>query len=210
MEARIQELEDERNSQATRLLELQKQAEEQRDAQAARLLELQEQTEEAKKKCDAQATRLRELGKQEKDAEEEVRKKRDALAAKVREMEKQLQEETKKAAARVERMQDSQVEDINARLPLDLPTSNPDVPWDPWELDADFFAALSRWTLDNPESTLDRVFEKVSIGIEKGTPLFELIPDGAFPARGLVKALAHLLTLGVVCSSHSWFLVIAI
>jgi hypothetical protein len=98
-------------------------------------------------------------------------------------------------------MEQSRIEDIDPQFPLDLSTSKPDVPWDPWEFDTDFFAALSRWTLDNPESTLDRVFEKVSIGIEKGTPLLELLPDGAFPARGLVKALAHLLTLGIVGSS---------
>lgn len=75
-------------------------------------------------------------------------------------------------------------------------------PWESWELDATFFSALSRWTLEHPESSLDRVLDRLCQAIEHGQGLLEVIPDGPFPARGLVKALAHLLKLGKVCSSH--------
>ncbi|KAF8068740.1 hypothetical protein FPV67DRAFT_1760709 [Lyophyllum atratum] len=69
-------------------------------------------------------------------------------------------------------------------------------PWDDWELDADFFGALSRWTIDNPESSLDRVLANVCTVIDRAENFFEVIPDSPFPARGLVKALAHLIKLG--------------
>ncbi|KAG6898526.1 hypothetical protein C0993_006215, partial [Termitomyces sp. T159_Od127] len=57
-----------------------------------------------------------------------------------------------------------------------------------WELDAEFFSALSKWTMDHPESTLDRVLERVDPAIEDGKDYMELIPDTPFPARGLIKA----------------------
>jgi hypothetical protein len=75
-------------------------------------------------------------------------------------------------------------------------------PWDPWELDSEFFAAMSQWTIDNPETTLNRVFDAMCTGIENGQPLLELIPDSPFPARSLVKALGYLLTLGRVRDPH--------
>lgn len=77
-------------------------------------------------------------------------------------------------------------------------------PWESWELDVAFFTALSQWTLDNPETTLDRVLENISIGIENGKQLFTLIPNAPFPARDLITALAHLVKLGVVCFFLTW------
>lgn len=74
-------------------------------------------------------------------------------------------------------------------------------PWETWELDKDFFRALSQWTLDHPETTLDRVLENISMGIENAKDIFSVIPDSPFPARGLVTALAHLFKLGVIISS---------
>src|ERR1700691_6211635 len=71
--------------------------------------------------------------------------------------------------------------------------------WDDWDLDPKFFAALSRWTLDHAESSLDRVLAMVSAGIDSGKELMELVPDSPFPARSLIGALAHLLKLGAVC-----------
>ncbi|KAF8064413.1 hypothetical protein FPV67DRAFT_221251 [Lyophyllum atratum] len=71
-------------------------------------------------------------------------------------------------------------------------------PWENWELDANFLGALDRWTHANPESSLDRVLRRVCLLIDEGREFFEVIPDGAFPARGLVKALAHLVKLGHV------------
>ncbi|KAF9456289.1 hypothetical protein BDZ94DRAFT_1315293 [Collybia nuda] len=71
------------------------------------------------------------------------------------------------------------------------------LPWGTWDLDPAFFSALSRWTLDHPESSLDNVLDSVRDGIDKGIePLLGLIPDNPFPARGLIGALAHLIKLG--------------
>ncbi|KAG6914022.1 hypothetical protein DXG01_002890 [Tephrocybe rancida] len=69
-------------------------------------------------------------------------------------------------------------------------------PWEKWELDAQFFTALTQWTKENPETSLDRVLINVDLVIQHGREFFEAIPDGGFPARGLVKALAHLIKLG--------------
>ncbi|KAG6867963.1 hypothetical protein C0993_009010 [Termitomyces sp. T159_Od127] len=71
---------------------------------------------------------------------------------------------------------------------------------DKWELDAEFFSALSKWTLDHPESTLDRVLERIDQAIEGGKNYMELIPDTPFPARGLVKAVAQLIQLSAKIS----------
>lgn len=74
-------------------------------------------------------------------------------------------------------------------------------PWGDWDLDPKFFSSLSRWTLQHPESTLDQILVKICVGIDSGKDLMDLIPNSPFPARGLIGALAHLLQLGVVCSS---------
>jgi hypothetical protein len=75
------------------------------------------------------------------------------------------------------------------------PASNP---WDTWALDEEFFAALSCWTIANPETGIDRVLEKVCIAIEANRDFIECIPDSPFPARSLVKALCQLLKVGTV------------
>lgn len=85
------------------------------------------------------------------------------------------------------------------------PVSGSTPPWDPWQIDADFIKTLSQWNEDHPETTLERVLEKMKNAVETTQPLFELIPDGAFPARGLVKALAHLVLLGSVGPSRLSF-----
>ncbi|KIM76827.1 hypothetical protein PILCRDRAFT_638064 [Piloderma croceum F 1598] len=74
-------------------------------------------------------------------------------------------------------------------------------PWDDWNLDSKFFAALSRWTIDHPESTLERVLAKITAGIDNGNALIELISDSPFPARGLVTALVYLLKFGSTISN---------
>jgi hypothetical protein len=71
-------------------------------------------------------------------------------------------------------------------------------PWDSWELDPEFFKAMSRWTIEHPETTLDRVLDNICVGIDNGRDLLELIPDSPFPARSLVKALGYLVKLGTV------------
>jgi len=71
-------------------------------------------------------------------------------------------------------------------------------PWDPWELNPEFFAAMSRWTIDHPESTLDRILERLCTAIESGQSLLELIPDRPFPARSLIQGITRLLQLGRV------------
>jgi hypothetical protein len=83
-------------------------------------------------------------------------------------------------------------------------------PWDPWEIDPKFVKALSKWDRDNPENTLERVFDKINTGLENAQPLFDLIPDSPFPARGLVTALAHLVKLGLVCQSSFIYLLFII
>ncbi|RDB17108.1 Vegetative incompatibility protein HET-E-1 [Hypsizygus marmoreus] len=75
------------------------------------------------------------------------------------------------------------------------------IPWEDWELDPEFFTALTHWTLLHPESALDRVLGKVSVAIEHGRDFMEFIPDSPFPARSLVNALAHLIKLGETMSS---------
>ena len=74
------------------------------------------------------------------------------------------------------------------------------VPWREWKLDKAFFQSLSQYTADHPESTLPRVLDKVTQGLEANKDLFLLIPNTPFPARDLIQALAHLLKLGVVCN----------
>lgn len=85
--------------------------------------------------------------------------------------------------------------------PLYGPDNAPStLPWVTWELDKNFFQALSRWTLDHPETSLDRILERICVGIDSGQDLIALIPDQPFPARGLVTAVVHLFKLSVVRS----------
>jgi hypothetical protein len=44
----------------------------------------------------------------------------------------------------------------------------------------------------------DRIMGGIRASIDQHKDLFELIPDGPIPFRGFVKALAHLMLLGVV------------
>ena len=74
------------------------------------------------------------------------------------------------------------------------------LPWDEnWKLDDKFFKDMDAWKEKYTDSTLRKVMERINDAVTKNLPFAELIPDGLFPARGLVKALAHLLLLGVVC-----------
>ncbi|KAG6902729.1 hypothetical protein C0995_012393 [Termitomyces sp. Mi166 len=70
-------------------------------------------------------------------------------------------------------------------------------PWDAWKLDKTFFRNLSQYSASHPETTLNRVLDRIRIGLEDNKPLFSLIPDAPFPARSLTLALAHLIKLGV-------------
>jgi hypothetical protein len=82
--------------------------------------------------------------------------------------------------------------------------SSPPSQWESWELDPEFFKAMSRWTIDHPETTLDRVLDNIYAGIDNGKDLLELIPDSPFPARSLVTGLGYLVKLGAVhCSGLS-------
>ncbi|KAG5352466.1 hypothetical protein C0989_002176 [Termitomyces sp. Mn162] len=69
-------------------------------------------------------------------------------------------------------------------------------PWEQWNLDARFLEELSRWEDNHPQSRVDKVLDKLCSAIERGKEFFGLIPDGRFPARGLVMALANLVLLG--------------
>jgi hypothetical protein len=77
-------------------------------------------------------------------------------------------------------------------------STNPALQWDSWELNPKFFTALTRWTIDHPDTTLDGVLKNVCDAIDRGRDLLEVIPDAPFPARSLVKALGCLVKLGAV------------
>jgi hypothetical protein len=72
-------------------------------------------------------------------------------------------------------------------------------PWDSWELDPKFFKALSEWTIDNPDTSLNSLLDSICAGIDRGRDFLELIPDYPFPARSLLCALGSLVKLGAVC-----------
>jgi hypothetical protein len=72
------------------------------------------------------------------------------------------------------------------------------LPWDSWELDPKFFKALSQWTIDNPDTMLDHILDKTCVAIDHGRDFLELVPDTPFPVRSLLKALCHVVQLGVV------------
>jgi hypothetical protein len=71
-------------------------------------------------------------------------------------------------------------------------------PWQKWELDEQFLKSLSAYCLEHPDTTLDRVLDRVRHGLEIGTELFKIIPENPFPARSLVEGLACLIKLGIV------------
>jgi hypothetical protein len=76
---------------------------------------------------------------------------------------------------------------------------------DDWDLDPQFFSALSQWTILHPESSIERVFEKVLADIDNAKEIMELIPNGPFPARGLIGSLVLLVKLGIVWGFHVSF-----
>jgi len=51
---------------------------------------------------------------------------------------------------------------------------------------------------DHPETSFSRILDNICYTVENGKDLLEVIPDGPVPIHGFVKALARLLTLGVV------------
>ncbi|KZP06629.1 hypothetical protein FIBSPDRAFT_939933 [Athelia psychrophila] len=69
-----------------------------------------------------------------------------------------------------------------------------------WELDPDFFKAMSQWTKKHPESSLKSVMGKIISVIDGSTDVMDFIPDSPFPARTLVKSLVSLLKLGIKIS----------
>ncbi|KAG6875288.1 hypothetical protein C0992_004430 [Termitomyces sp. T32_za158] len=71
-----------------------------------------------------------------------------------------------------------------------------DVPWEEWKLDAKFLADLDRWAAENPETSFNRLLQQICTAMDPIKEFFEIIPDGSFPARGLVKSLAHVVSLG--------------
>jgi len=71
-------------------------------------------------------------------------------------------------------------------------------PWENWDLDSEFLKRISEYCLQHSDTTLSLVLDNICCHIEAGKELFKVIPDRPFPARGLVKALACLVKLGVV------------
>ncbi|KAG6843503.1 hypothetical protein H0H87_003727 [Tephrocybe sp. NHM501043] len=70
-----------------------------------------------------------------------------------------------------------------------------------WELDREFFVALTNWESDHPQSTLSKILQKVSDAIEKRKSLIDVIPDAPFPAQSLVKGLCQVLQLSASISN---------
>ncbi|KZP18437.1 hypothetical protein FIBSPDRAFT_956229 [Athelia psychrophila] len=70
-----------------------------------------------------------------------------------------------------------------------------------WELDPDFFQAMSHWTKKHPESSLKKVMDKICTAIESSDSVMQFVPDSPFPARSLVTALVSLLRLGITIST---------
>jgi hypothetical protein len=68
-----------------------------------------------------------------------------------------------------------------------------------WDLDPEFFEALSRWTLDNPKSNSEEgILQRIFDGVGDCKELLGFIPDSPFPVRTAVGALAGLVKAGVV------------
>jgi hypothetical protein len=85
-------------------------------------------------------------------------------------------------------------------------SSSPSPPWQTWTLDQDFLRQVYEWNEVHQESMADRIIKDIRASIDQHKDLFELIPDGPIPFRGLVKALAHLIQLGAVNSIDSGWL----
>ena len=80
-------------------------------------------------------------------------------------------------------------------------SSSPSPSRQTWTLDQDFLRQVNDWNATHPESIPGRIMSGIHASIEQHKDLFELIPDGPIPFRGFVKALAHLIQLGVVSYS---------
>ncbi|KAG6825428.1 hypothetical protein H0H92_003723 [Tricholoma furcatifolium] len=74
-------------------------------------------------------------------------------------------------------------------------------PWDEWHLDSKFLVEITAWVENNPKTSLYKIMEKICNAIEPVKEFFELVPDGAIPARGILKALAHVVQLGKAVAS---------
>lgn len=76
--------------------------------------------------------------------------------------------------------------------------SNGSKDWKNWVIDPQFLASLAEWNQKHPESTLDKILDKISKKIDSASDYTSLIPDTPFPARSLVEGLCKLVHLGVV------------
>ena len=74
-------------------------------------------------------------------------------------------------------------------------------PWEAWTLDQQFLSDVYNWNIAHPENTFHRMVKRISTSIEKHDVLFELVPDGPIPIRGVVQAVAHVVKLGAVNTS---------
>lgn len=83
------------------------------------------------------------------------------------------------------------------QIPLQLRGDQARPSWEEWDLDEKFLTSLSRYSKKHPEQKLDRILFSIYQALENGKDLFEVIPENPFPARGLVKALACLIKLGI-------------
>ncbi|KAF8066910.1 kinase-like domain-containing protein [Lyophyllum atratum] len=72
---------------------------------------------------------------------------------------------------------------------------------DTYELDTDFFSALSRWTLGDPKATLDRLLEDICDPIDSGRLHINTMPDMPYPVWNFIRALSRLSELGKTVSS---------
>jgi hypothetical protein len=74
----------------------------------------------------------------------------------------------------------------------------PDPPLGRLDLDPEFYAALSRWTLDNPINS-DQLVDQIFSVVGDGTALLCLVPDSPFSIRTLIGVLVNFVRVSTVC-----------
>ena len=70
-----------------------------------------------------------------------------------------------------------------------------------WTIDEDFLQRINEWQVKNPKTSILKLLESLCGIADNMTGFIELVPDGAIPARGMVKAIINLVQLAAVCST---------
>lgn len=81
-------------------------------------------------------------------------------------------------------------------MALALQTST--TPWSTWSFSEEFFEGVNLWNENHPETTFEKVLNRICDGADTASNLSVLIPNSPFPARDLATGLFHLVKLGSV------------